>query len=243
MRSCMSQSEHKHVGQWQIPASMMVLLVLLCVVGTSWGIWRWMQKPAVNSDAIAVDPPTRGPGRRAAMAEQPPGRIFKRDDGSIRAFNGNFWLTITPPNREMVLRCSNGEQWLSNDQQLVFKLAQRWSRGSNALRNMQFTDEQKQQMKLVSAEPILPLSAQDKTRLDGLIKEWEDAKDPAKPEAQRAVLLAIREIAKANLPGGKEAFVASVNKLNSIIAPQQLDQFRQIEMARRNNKSPTTNPS
>jgi len=62
----MSQSEHKHVGQWQIPASMMVLLVLLCVVGTSWGIWRWMQKPAVNSDAIAVDPPTRGPGRRAA---------------------------------------------------------------------------------------------------------------------------------------------------------------------------------
>src|SRR5713101_10021064 len=118
----MSESEHKHVGQWRIPTAAVILLILLFLAASSWGIWRWMQKPAVNSDAVAVDPPTRGPGRRAAMGDQPSGRIFKRDDGSIRAFSGNYWLNITPPNREMVLRCSNGEQLLSNDQQLTLKL-------------------------------------------------------------------------------------------------------------------------
>src|SRR5439155_7848017 len=116
-----------------------------------------------------------------------------------------------------------------NDQQLMFKLAQRWNRGGNSLRNMQFTDEQKQQMKLVIAEPVLPLSDADKTRLDGLIKTWEEAKDPAKAEAQRAVLLAIREISKANMPAGKQEFVANVTKLNQMITPQQLAQYRQIE--------------
>src|SRR5438046_10746947 len=108
----MNQSEPKHVGQWRIPAAVVILLVLLCLAGTSWGIWRWMQKPTVNSDAVAVDPPSRGQGRRAAMADQPPGRIFKRDDGSIHAFSGNYYLTITPPSREMVARCSNGSQCL-----------------------------------------------------------------------------------------------------------------------------------
>jgi hypothetical protein len=202
-----------------------------------------MQKPAVSSDAVAVDPPTRGSGRRAANAAEPPGRVSKREDGSIRAFSGNYYLTITPPNREMILRCTGGEQWLSNDQQLLFKLAQRWSRGGNSLRTMQFTDEQKQQMKLVTAEPTLPLSTQEKTRLGGLIKTWEEANNTVKPEAQRAVLVAIREIAKANVPGAKQAFAANLTKLNQLLTPQQLDQYRQIEMARRNNKPPTTAPS
>ena len=238
----MDLSEHKHVGQWRIPAAIVVLLILLCLIGTGWGIWRWIQKSAVRSDAIAVDPPARGPGRRAAGAEQPPGRIFKRDDGSIRAFSGNYWLSITPPNRQIELHPSSGEQWLSNDQQLVFKLAQRWSRGSSAIHNMQFTDEQKQQMKLVTAEPAIPLSDTDRKRFDGLIKAWEDAKDAAKAEAQRALLVAIREIAKANTPAAKAAFVANVNKLNQLITPQQIDQYRQIETARRNNnRPPTTN--
>ena len=239
----MTESEHKHVGQWRIPAVVVILLMLLFLTGASWGIWRWMKKPTVNSDAVAVDPPSRGSSRRAAMSAEPAGRIFKRDDGSIRAFSSNYYLTMTPPNREMILRCSNGEQWLSSDQQLIFKLAQRWSRGGNSLRTMQFTDEQKQQMKLVTAEPVLPMSAQDKTRLDGLIKSWEEAKDPAKSEAQRAALLAIREISKASLPGARGTFVATVSKLNQLMTPQQLDQYRQIEMARRSNKPPTTAPS
>jgi len=235
----MTQDEqrHKHVGQWRIPMALAALLILLFVSSASWGIWRWMQKSQVNTDAVAIDAPTRGPGRRAA-ADQPPGRIFKRDDGSIRAFGGNYWLTITPPNREMALHCGAGDEWLNKDQQLLLKLAQRWSRGSNTLRGMQFTQEQKDQMKMVNAEPALPLSPQDKTKLEALIKAWEDAKDPAKPEAQRAVLLALREISKTNLPAGKDAFVASVNKLNELITPQQLDQYRQIEMARRNGNKP-----
>ena len=117
-----------------------------------------MQKQAVNSDAVAVDPPGRGGGRRAMMANEPQGRLFKGEDGSIRAFSGNYYFTLMPPNREIVMRCSGAEQWLNNNQQLVFRIAQRWSRGGNSLRTMQFTDEQKQQMKLVSDEPIVPLS-------------------------------------------------------------------------------------
>src|SRR5213595_3955442 len=113
----MAASEHKHVGELRIPAAVVVVLVLLCLGATSWAIWKWMQKPPVNSDVVAVDPPTRGGGRRAGMGE-PPGKIFKRDDGLIRAFSGNFWLSVTPPTREIVLQCSSGEQWLSNDQQL-----------------------------------------------------------------------------------------------------------------------------
>ena len=244
----MTQSEHKHVGEWRIPTAMVVLLIVLCVAASSWGIWRWMQKPAVNSDAVAVDPPTRGQGRRAAMADQPPGRIFKRDDGSIRAFSGNYYLTITPPNREMVMYCNSGEQWVNNrwlnkNLQLAFQLAQRWSRNGNSIRTMQFTDKQRQQMKLVTAEPSLPLSAAEKMRLDGLIKNWEDAKDQAKPEAQRAVLLAVREIAKANIPEAKAVFIGNVVRLNELLTPEQLAEYRQIEMARRNNKPPTTAPS
>jgi len=233
-----TQDEHKHVGQWRIPTALAALLILLFISSASWEIWRWMQKSQVNTDAVAVDAPTRGPGRHAA-ADQPPGRISKRDDGSIRAFSGNYWLTVTPPNREMSLHCGSGDEWLNKDQLLLLKLAQRWSRGSNTLRGMQFTQEQKDQMKLVNAEPILPLSTQDRTKLDALIKEWEEAKDAAKPEAQRAVLLALRETAKTNLPAGKDAFVASVNRLNELLTPQQLDQYREIEMARRNGNKPT----
>jgi hypothetical protein len=80
-------------------------------------------------------------------------------------------------------------------------------------------------------------------RLNGLIKAWEDAKDSAKGEAQRAVLLAIREIAKANTPAARQAFVANVTKLTQLLTPEQLAQYRQIETARRNNKPPTTAPS
>ena len=229
------QYEHKHPGQWRIPVSVAVLLILLCAAGSVWGIWRWMQKSAVNTEAVAVDAPTRGGGRRAGP-EQPPGKISKRDDGSIRAFSGNYWLYLTPPNRELTLHCGSGEQWLARDQQLLFSMAQRWSRGSNSMRNMQFTDEQKQQMKLISAEPVVPLSADDRSKLAALIKTWEDAKDAGKAEAQRAVLLAIRDIAKANIPAAKDAFVAGVNKLNSMTSPQQLDQYRQLETARRNGR-------
>src|SRR5258706_14700504 len=125
----MSQNEPKHPGQWQIPTAVVVLLVLLFIAASSWGIWRWMQRSAVNSDAVAVDPPARGAGRRAAMGAEPPGRIFKRDDGSIRAISGNYDLTLTPPNREMVLRCSNGENSISNDQQLFFTHDHIWPHG------------------------------------------------------------------------------------------------------------------
>jgi hypothetical protein len=232
MSIVMPQNEQKHLGEWRIPSAVAVLLIALVVCGATWAIWRWMKTPPVNTDAVAVDAPTHGLGRRAAG--EPPGRIFKRDDGSIRAFCGNIWLTITPPNREMALRCGSGDDWLNKDQQLVLRMAQRWSRGGNGLRNIQFTDEQKQQMKLISAEPAVPLSADDKTKMEGLIKTWEAAKDAAKPEAQRAVLLALRDIAGANIPAAKDTFVASVNKLGAITPPQQLDQYRQLEMARRN---------
>jgi len=234
----MTQSEHKHVGQWRIPSGIAALFIVLFVCGATWGIWRWMQRPAVSTTAVVVDPPVRGAGRRTG-GDQPPGRIFKRDDGSIRAFSANYWLSIVPPNREMSLHCGTGDEWLNKDQQVLLKMSLRWSRGNNSLRGMQFTDEQKQQMKLVSAEPPLPLAAADKTRLIGLIKAWEGAKDPAKPEAQRAVLLAVREVAKANIPAGKEAFVANVNKLGTLITPQQLDQYRQLETARRSGNRPT----
>jgi hypothetical protein len=233
----MEQSGHKHPGQWRIPFIVAALLILLAGAAGIWGIWKWMQKPPVTAEAIVVDAPPQGQGRRAAG--ELPGRIFKRDDGSIRAFSGNIWLTITPPNREMALHAGSGEEWLSKDQQVLLKMAQRWTRGGNGLRNMQFSDEQKQQMKLISAEPAVPLSAEDKAKLEGLIKTWEGAADAAKPEAQRAVLLAIREIAKANIPAAKDAFVASVNKLNSITTPQQLDQYRQVETARHNGNRPT----
>jgi hypothetical protein len=230
--------EHKHPGQWRIPVAVAVLLILLCAAGGIWGIWRWMQKTAVSAEAIAVDAP-RGQSRRQGP-EQPAGKIFKRDDGSIRAFSGNYWLMVTPPNREMTLHCGSGEQWLSKDQQLLFNMAQRWNRGGS-MRNMQFTDEQKQQMKLISAEPAVPLSADDKARLAGLIKTWEEAKDAAKAEAQRAVVQSIREIANANIPAAKDAFVANVNKLNSLVTPQQRDQYRQLETARRNGNRPAPN--
>src|SRR4051812_17793223 len=239
MQSPMAQSEHKHVGQWRIPSALAALLIVLCVSGASWLIWRWMQRPAVTASAVVVDPPARGAGRRAG-GDQPPGRIFKRDDGSIRAFSGTYWLLVSPPNRELSLRCTSGDEWLSKEQQLLLKMSLRWSRGNNSLRGMQFTDPQKQQMKLVSAEPPIPLSATDKTRLDGLVKAWESATDATKPDAQRAVLLALREVAKANLPAAKEAFVANVNKLSTIITPQQLDQYRQLETARRGGNRPST---
>src|SRR5882672_8272421 len=145
----MSRSEHKHPGQWRIPIALAAFLILLGISAGVWGIWRWMQKSQVTAEAVTVEAPPRGPGRRAAG--EPPGRIFKRDDGSIRVVSGNYWLTIMPPNREMSLHCGDGEEWLNKDQQLLLKMAQRWSRGNNSLRNMQFTDEQKQQMKLVSA--------------------------------------------------------------------------------------------
>src|SRR5258705_3640170 len=85
------QYEHKHPGQWRIPAAIAVLLILLSAAGGVWGIWRWMQKSAVNIEAVAVDAPTRGGGRPAGP-EQPPGKNFKRDDRSIRAFIGNSSL-------------------------------------------------------------------------------------------------------------------------------------------------------
>src|SRR3954463_15977791 len=118
-----TEDQHKHPGQWRIPVALALLLVLLCAAGGIWGIWRWMQKPPVNPEAVAVDVPAHGQGRRAGP-EQLPGRIFKRDDGSIRAFSGTYWLFITPPNREMTLHCGSGEQWLNQDQQLLLKMAQ-----------------------------------------------------------------------------------------------------------------------
>src|SRR5881227_3579941 len=101
MSSAVSQSEPRHVGQWRIPVAVVVLLILLCIGASSWGIWRWIQKPPVTSDAVAIDPPARFAGRRAAAGE-PPGKVFKREDGTIRAFSGNYTLSVMPPNREMV---------------------------------------------------------------------------------------------------------------------------------------------
>jgi len=234
-----AQIQHKHPGQWRIPLAVAVLLILLCAAGGIWGIMRWMQNSAVSAEAIAVDPPRGGGGWRGG-GEQAPGRILKRDDGSIRAFSGNYSLFVTKG--QMTLFCGSGEQWLSRDQQLLFNMAQRYNRGATAMRNMQFTDQQKQQMKLIIAEPPLPLSEADKAKLSGLIKTWEEARDAAKAEAQRAVLVAVREVANANIPAAKEAFVANFNKLHSIITPQQLDQYRQLEMARRNGNRPAQPP-
>ncbi|HEV8605861.1 MAG TPA: hypothetical protein VGQ99_10870 [Tepidisphaeraceae bacterium] len=236
----MSDVKTEHIGNQRIPAALAALLIFLCVAGAAYGIWRWMQKSEVNTDAVAVDPPTRAGGRRGPTADQQFGRVFKRDDGSIRAFSGNYWLTILPQgqSRQMTLHAGNGDEWLNKDQQLVLKLAQRSARGGNALRSLQLTDEQRQQIKLVSLDPSLPLSDQDKSRLEALIKTWESANDTARPEAHKAVLLALREIAKTNLPAGKDAFVASINKLAGMLTPHQLDQYRQIEMARRNGNKP-----
>jgi len=73
-------------------------------------------------------------------------------------------------------------------------------------------------------------SGEDATRW--IDQGLEEAKDPGKPEAQRGVLIAIREMAKANIPAAKQAFAANLTKLNQLLTPQQLDQYRQIEMAR-----------
>ena len=61
--------------------------------------------------------------------------------------------------------------------------------------------------------------------------------------SQRAVLIAVREIAKANTPAARQTFIANVTKLNQLLTPEQLAQYRQIETARRNSRPATTAPS
>src|ERR1051325_3574294 len=109
------QDQHNHPGQWRIPTAVGVLLILLCAAGGVWGIWRWIAKSTVNTEAVAVDAPTRGQGFGRRGQDQPQGRILKRDDGSIRAFSGNYSLYVTSANRQMTLYCGSGEQWLSKD--------------------------------------------------------------------------------------------------------------------------------
>jgi hypothetical protein len=254
----MNETEHKHLGQLRIPTAVAVLLILLCLAGGVYGIWRWMQKSEVNTDAVAVDPPTRGGGRGGGgggggggAADKQLGRVFKRDDGSIRAFSGNYWLTIVPKGTgsEMTLNAGNGDEWLNKDQQLVLKLAHRAMRGGNALRALEITEAQMAQMRAVSGEPVIPLSDEDRARLEGLVKAWEAASDATRMEAQKAVLLAVREIARKNLAAGTQAYVASIEKLRGMMSAQQLDRYRQIELARKGGNGapppakPTTGPS
>jgi len=177
----------------------------------------------------------------------------KRDGKNISAMSGSVYDFL---DRIKLLSFSSDEKYdmmadaareiiselkfklLTAQQHERAKLRQEMETYTRSLQGGPLTDEQKQQMKLVSAEPLVPLSAADQAKLEGLIKAWQDATDAAKPDAQRAVLLALREIANANIPAAKDAFVANLNKLNAITTPRQLDQYRQLETARRNGNRP-----
>src|SRR5213075_3217125 len=162
---------------------------------------------------------------------------------------GNFWLLVGPPaqQREMSLHGGNVEDGLKADQQLVLRLAQRATRASNSMRTIELTEPQKQQMKLVVAEATISMSDADRARLEGLIKTWEAASDAKRPEAQKNLLLAVREIAKKNMPAARAAYAANVEKLRGMMSQEQIEKYRQIEMARRGNggggAAPTARPA
>ena len=78
-------------------------------------------------------------------------------------------------------------------------------------------------VRLFEAEPVIAMGEEDRARLEGLIKNWEGAGDAGRAEAQRNLLLAVREIAKKNLGSARGAYVAGVEKLRGMLTAQQIE--------------------
>src|SRR5689334_15713219 len=98
----MAQEGTKHLGERRLPMWLALLLVLLFGGGAILGIWKLMrdEKPAV--EAVAIDGPVRGARQRPARAQgiasdqlRPENaKVFKRNDGLVRAINDNYILLV-----------------------------------------------------------------------------------------------------------------------------------------------------
>lgn len=205
-----------------IPRSASVALVVILIAAGAYLAWRmgWDTR-TTGQHTVVVDQLERPRYNSQGL--------FKDPDGSIRGRAGDVILRAYPRSGGgRIIRVDYApetrQSWVTPQQYDLHNQAVRILSYTRLAEHVGLTPEQRKELAALSADLVLTDTQREK--LDASISAWESADDRKRPDAQAAVLRNLLEIGSQARDAVRQAMLARVGRIPSILTEDQLAKAR-----------------
>jgi hypothetical protein len=232
-----------------IPVWLTLVILLLCVGGGGWLVWKYTNTNAPGPIVITPSNPRAAlvknwrpedAGSASAAAMRTTRRPQQQDDDtdgikpltpnrSWRVRAGTAYMTFNIGKKgDAELTSANYRTFYTTEQNQLVIMRQRLLQ-DQAMRDMiKLTDEQLAKLKGVPPPEGMKMSDDEKKKLTGLFEAYRAAKDgKSQQAAEAAVVAALNEIGTRRFEETKAYMVKRVEAIQTAMTPDQIKQFHQ----------------
>jgi hypothetical protein len=224
--------ESKESKTRDIPIWLTGMVLLLCIGGGGWLIMWYMRD---NPNRVVEIPEDKSANYAMGNADG----IQASSKTSYRAKVGNTLILInsTGTNRtDFVPQFLNA---LTPEQAELSMMRMSLLSDANWREHLKLTEEQLNQLRNKVPQPQqMKLDQNDRNRLGGLWKTYQDASASAKPAAEKSFLAAVDEIGKKNITAYKQFAATRAEAIKAALTPEQITLYRSAG----GTKPPPANP-
>jgi len=198
-----------------------VLIVLLLAAG-AYFVWRLGWDVGTTGQQTVVIDQTERPRYNSQG-------LFKDPDGTIRGRAGDVILRAYPRSAggyaiRVDFAPETRQSWVTPQQYDLHNQAVRILSYTRLAEYVQLSAEQRKELLALSAD--VPLSDEQRQRLESLISAWDKADGRAKGDARAEVLKALLEVGSTLRDATRQAMQHRVSRIPSILTEEQLAKAR-----------------
>jgi Spy/CpxP family protein refolding chaperone len=215
-----------------LPAWLMILVIVLCLGGGGYAVWRYIAEPPATTPVPVDNVPGRAANRpRAAQvqesrrAEPPTVQTVAENRFRIRA--GESTLDVNTSSGKPVLSFRYSPPPYADNEHRLLRIA-RWriTRDNAVAKDLKITDEQMAALNKIGGDVGMVVSDADHNRMTELWLKYQAAPDNEKPAATRAIQAALTEIGSKAKGATQKALQEYAEKIKAVLTAEQFETFK-----------------
>jgi hypothetical protein len=247
-----------------IPIWLTLLILLLCIGGGGWVVWKYTNTNPPEPITIAPGSPRAAlvknwrPSEDGGGVNRGPRRNQDDDTDGVKALTANKSWRVRAGNAYMFVNVGRkGDLEISPNYRSIYTpeqnqlviMRQRLLQDDAMREFIKITPEQLAKLKSVPPPEGMKMGADEKKKLEDAFQAYRSAKDSkAQEAAEKAVVAALDEIGKRRFEETKAYMVKRVEAIQSAVTPDQIKLFhegssRAAVPAAASPGKPTANPA
>src|SRR5688572_17692106 len=226
-----------------IPVWLTAVILVLCIGGGGWLVWKYTTTNAPEPITIAAGNPRAAlvknwkPGDDSAGVSRTPRKVQDDDTDGVKALtpnrswrvrSGNAYMFVNV-NRKNELEISpNYRSIYTPEQNQMVIMRQRLLQDDAMREHIKVTPDQMNKLRGVPPPEGMKMAPEEKKKLTDLFEAYRSAKDStAQAEAEKAVVAALDDIGKKRFEETKTYMVQRVQAIQSALTPDQIKSFNE----------------